>query len=279
MKRWFFCLTLLITSLLLVNCEAAPQLDISTAPQTIASTSLCGDSYVQAFAPDLISALSWQSRSRLSLGSEAQKKLPQMNASPESVLSKKDSLILLGPGESMPFHEHLPHKYELSWVETFDGVVQNAKDLSETLNLSTEKIEAWDEAVNSLTAHNDRISLKLKPKILYLTPSGGSAGSNTFVDAVIKAAGGININTAIGWHSPGIETLIQYDPDIILLSFVESDYHTRSNIMTPVIAQYLEDRKIVTIDGAYWPCAGPGLLNATQILQEGVLNWIGERDV
>jgi len=47
-----------------------------------------------------------------------------------------------------------------------------------------------------------------KPSILYLSASGGTAGSGTYVDAAIRAAGGTNIITMPGWHTPSIESLV-----------------------------------------------------------------------
>ena len=276
--KWLYLYGVL-AGLGLSGCEAVAHATPDQTPNAVASTSLCGDGYMQAFAPDHIAALSWQSKSDLSLAIEAQKNLPQIDASLERLLSQKDTLILFGPGEGYQVSEHLPQSVTLNWTETFEGVEQNAKAILKALNASFDKFTQWQADVENTRLKGLAIEKALSSRILYLTPSGGSAGPNTFVDAAIELAGGKNINQTAGWHSPNIETLIQYNPDIIIMSFSDTAYHSRSHIMSPVVERFLNDKTVITVDGAYWPCAGPYLFEATKIIQKGILDWQADQDV
>lgn len=255
------------------GCAPSSELQSSIEPQKAASTSLCGDTYLQVFAPEHIAALSWQSHSEISLATEAQKSLPQIDGSPEQVFGQNNNLIVFGPGEGLALAPKLSNTVTLNWVENFEGVSENARAILNALDVENENLEIWAERLETVTKHGETLSETSSPSILYLTPSGGSAGPNTFVDGVIDVAGGSNVNPTQGWHSPNIETLIQYNPDIIIMSFTNTDYHSRSHIMTPVIERYLEGKTVITIKGGYWPCAGPYLLDAAEDVQAAIRSW------
>ncbi|RKQ68987.1 iron complex transport system substrate-binding protein [Litorimonas taeanensis] len=263
------------TSLFLLTACQEPRATIAVkAPVKTVSTSLCGDNYLQVFLPDTIAALSWQSRSALSRASPEHKALPQVKATPETLLGWRDSLILLGAGESHGLKITLPHQIELSWGEDFNSVSKNAREILSALSYSKDRLLLWEDRLKTLLTKTSSIPKHLaKPKILYLSRAGGSAGPQTFIDSVITAAGGENINPQSGWHTPNIETVLSYEPDIILTSFSGGNYHSRSDITNPVIRDYLANKTIIDIDGSFWPCAGPGLLDAAEQLQDAIIKW------
>lgn len=252
-----------------------PSRDLAT-PQYAVSTSLCGDAYLQYFAPETIKALSWQSRSTLSLATPAHKTLPQIRANAAYVLPHQDKLILFGAGEQATITADLPHTVDLNWTEDFAGVTANAEAILGSLQASKDKLIMWQ---TRLAALQERVDVKKpKPKILYFSRAGGSAGPSTFIDSVITVAGGDNINPVTGWHTPDLETLIQYKPDIILTSFSGGNYHSRSDLHHPVITRLKADKPVIDIHGSYWPCAGPALIEAAEELQDAIQNWQSTRD-
>ena len=90
------------------------------------------------------------------------------------------------------------------------------------------------------------------------------------MDEVIQAAGGINIIKHPGWQTPNIETLITLKPDIIVTSFLESNYIGVSDRLTrhAALSEKLETIPQIHIPGKYWPCAGPALVEAAILLSE-----------
>jgi len=263
-------ITLNSACFLLTGCGVGADENPYQQTNKVVSTSLCGDGYLQTFAPEAIAALSWQSRSPLSLATKEQKHLPQASRSSETVLKWANHFILFGPGESTQIEDHLPQTYELNWTESVKGVYENALALTEAIGVSDKAVRDW---YFEITEFSQNPNPNPMPRILYLTPAGGSAGTDTFVDAVITLAGGQNINTAVGWHNPSIETLLSYKPDIIIKSFMQSNYHSRGHHTSPLLKTHFENTLHVEIAGKYWPCAGPGLLEATKILRESILNW------
>jgi iron complex transport system substrate-binding protein len=241
----------------------SPHKSEPTRDANIGSTSLCADSYLIALAPDRIGALSWQAGSELSTADEVMTKHPRLWASREILAGTKMRLVT-GPGDPIFGREDT---LGLTWGEDFETVRLNAAALSGQFNLDISDFET-DLANLSALPHPDS-----PPRILYLSRSGGSAGPGTFVDAVITAAGGINANDTPGWHTPALERTLQFNPDLIVTSFFGSDYAGVNDraVRHSALRRYLSERPRVEIPGKLWPCAGPGLIEATQQLNAAIL--------
>ena len=243
----------------------------STAAEspTIASTSLCGDSYLQALAPHHVSALSWQSRSSLSRASEAQRKLPQLWDDPEVLIGSNADIILFGAGEDQTGTPKA-NTIQLTWGEDFENLKTNAKSINEALNLDSDIVDNWSRRIEALS----RVAEKRthKPKVLYISRSGGSAGKGTLVDAAITAAGGVNIATTSGWFTPDPEEIIAYEPDLIIKSYFKNGYESVQStaLRHKVVQRFIAKHPSVEIDGNLWPCAGPGLIEAAELISKAI---------
>ena len=246
------------------TAQAAP------AKPTIASTSLCGDSYLLALAPDHISALSWQSRSSLSRATETHRALPQIWDDPEVLISTKADIILFGSGEGNAADILDAKAVKLTWGEDFATIEKNAGAITEALDVKSETIKSWTDRLDALKAHAENRSSK--PKILYLSRSGGSAGKGTLVDAAITAAGGENIAEASGWFTPDPEQIIAYEPDLIITSYFKNGYESvqATAMRNKVVQRFISRYPSTEIDGNLWPCAGPGLIDAAELISEAI---------
>ena len=258
------------TSLIFVLTTMFPLNSSAAESPTIASTSLCGDSYLLALAPDHISALSWQSRSPLSRASEAQRALPQIWDDPEVLLSTDADIILFGAGEGK-FSDKLGKKaVTLKWGEDFETLKLNADAIHDIIALPTDVRTDWADRVKTLKNRSN--ARNSKPKILYLSRSGGSAGTGTFVDSAIKAAGGENAALMSGWFTPDPEDIIAYEPDLIITSFFKNGYESVQStaFRNKVVQRFIAKYPSVEIDGSLWPCAGPGLIEAAELISEAI---------
>jgi len=237
---------------------------------TIASTSLCGDSYLLALAPDHISALSWQSRSPLSLANKSQSELPQLWDDPEVLMSTNADIILFGAGEGKYASKLKTKSVKLTWGEDFSNIQGNAKLITEALNINSRVVENWTKRMANLKSRAE--ARAAKPKVLYLSRSGGSAGRGTLVDAAITAAGGVNVVTRAGWFTPGPEHIISYEPDLIITSYFKNGYESvqSTGVRNKVVQRYIARHPNVEIDGKLWPCAGPGLIDAAEQISDAI---------
>lgn len=258
----------------LVSTSASAQ--PKTTPR-IASTSLCGDSYVLALAPDHAAALSWQSRGALSRTPEHMQVLPQIWDNPETLVNTDADLILLGPGEGASAADLLSKTdiktHALIWGEDFKSIMENISLFGDAAkqNGRADTLNSDIKArLSALKARNDKRAYR--QKVLYISRSGGSAGPGTFIDEAITAAGGQNIITTPGWHTPDPEFLLSLNPDVILTSFYAQGYESvqAKALRHALTARFIADHPNIDVPGALWPCAGPGLIEAAELIADGL---------
>ena len=230
-------------------------------PGGLASTSLCADGYLLAVAPERIAALSWQAGSPLSTAPGALLARPRLWDNREVLHGRTDGLVT-GPGG------RIAGDVALEWGEDFDAVRRNARAVA-ALGGSAEALLGELDALENLPKP------PRKPRILYLSRSGGSAGPGTYVDAVITKAGGTNIAATPGWHTPSVEALLGLNPDIVLTSFFGSDYVGANDraVRHAALRRFIAARPRIDVPGKLWPCAGPGLADATRRVNRGILAW------
>jgi len=96
-----------------------------------------------------------------------------------------------------------------------------------TIGQLTGENEAAQAMVAQMDAELDEIAQALEeadvesPRVLYLAPDGWVAGSATTLDDIITRAGGVNAAAEAGlesWQQVSEETLIEMNPDVILVS-------------------------------------------------------------
>ena len=244
----------------------------ATSSPTIASTSLCGDSYLQALAPNHITALSWQSRSPLSRATETQRALPQLWDNAEVLLTSDADIILFGSGEGRVSDALDAHSVKLIWGEDFTAITANAEAIKKALNLQSDVTKRWTQRIQAL--RDNAANRTVTPKVLYLSRSGGSAGKNTFVDAAITAAGGVNIAENVGWFTPDPEHIIAYKPDLIITSYFKNGYESVQStaVRNKAVQRFIAKHPSVEIQGNLWPCAGPDLIDAAELISEAIDN-------
>ena len=223
----------------------------------LVSTSLCGDAYaLEAGDP---AALSWQSAGPLGSGWAG----PRASSDPERLVALDPARLLLGPGERVPEAVTRGRRVAaLDWGEDFEGVARNRGYVAELLNDSPFPDEETVPGSPSVPA--------TPPTALYLSRAGGTAGPGTYVDAAIRAAGGRNLVEAPGWFTPDPEWLLAQDADVVVVSFLDGyESATAPLARNRAVQRWLERRRTVEVPGRLWPCAGPGLEQAVEVLREG----------
>ena len=254
---------LIVAALLLVGCLPSVQADQRSENDQLVSLSLCADSYLIAMdVPDRLAGLSWQAGTPLSTWPKDKPVPPRFWASRE-ISAVLPSRPVTGPGGAIGLHAD---EVNLVWGEDFDTVKSNLRLIAMDTGLPV------DDLLDAIDALDALPRPERPPLILYLSRSGASAGPGTFIDAVIRKAGGENINTAPGWHTPSLEQILTYKPDIILTSFFGSDYSgmTDRAVRHQALKDYIASTPRIDIPGKLWPCAGPGLIDATQRLNVAI---------
>ena len=241
----------------------------------VVSTSLCGDSYVLSMLADTdIAALSWQSGDKLSTAPKSFKDKPKARDDIETLLALNPTLVVFGPGEGAALKPLLDKRgikhVSLNWGEDFETVWKNYAPLREALQFpDIHEQQAMIDFYKMQNAANVKTN---KPSVLYLSASGATAGPGTYVDAAIQAAGGTNIITTQGWHTPSIESLVVLNPDLIVTSFFKDGYASvnEAGLRNKVLQDKIKTIPRVNVPGKLWPCAGPGLYEANHIISTAI---------
>jgi len=249
----------------------------ASSPQVIAgdvvSTSLCSDAFVLALSnPEQIKALSWQVEGPLSLAPPFARTLPKARPDAEILLRLAPADIVMGPGDRTASATLAVRRgsrlYHLKWQDSFDGIAQNLQELGQFLGRSAQARATISRQHEQLVMLQQRTLARPRQlRVLYLTPTLGTAGQGTYVDAAIRAAGGINFANRLGisgWGQIPVEQLVKAKPDLIISSFFgdgpPSALNFRSN--HPQMQALRRDVPEQTIAGGLWICAGPSLIQA-----------------
>jgi len=114
--------------------------------------------------------------------------------------------------------------YRVISISGMDGVYEEIENVSKMLGLDDEgtaMIDDLKDQVEEITGQVEGLTEDEKPTVFYeiSTEPIMSAGTDTFISALIEMAGGVNIlslDDMTGWPQYSAETLIERNPDIII---------------------------------------------------------------
>lgn len=254
------------------------------ASDGVASTSLCADAYVLELAgPGRIAALSWQADHPVSAAPDWARGLPKAWNDAERLYALAPGLTVFGAGEGARTRRMLERTgfetFELDWASDFDGVRANLVALGRHLRREVEAEAAIASLDHRLAALSERSAERAeRPRVLYLSASGGTAGGGTYIDAAIEAAGGINViaeKGVTGWPPGDPETVLAVEADIVLTSFFTDGYEgmlsraSRHSAYRRVMGRGMTE----VIPASDWPCAGPRLIDAAERIADIIDDW------
>lgn len=209
--------------------------------------------------------------------------LPQASARAEPLLQLRPRLTVFGAGEGQRARDILTRTghatIALGWGESFQTVRDNYRRLGDALAdpaAANARIAALDRRLEVLRERSARRGVR--PRIAYLSSSGGSAGAETYIDAAIRAAGGVNLVAeagASGWTRSDPEFALILTPDILLTSFFEDGFAGRLSRARyhSAYSRLLAAPGRVDIPAGLWPCAGPGLIEAAERIADAIDEW------
>ena len=248
----------------------------SDAPASVegpgfASTSLCADSYLLALVPpERITALSWQAGTPLSTVPaqatpglwENRETLAAFGRShPGAKLLRGPGLGRASPGEGAGL--------TLGFADDLDSMADELRRVAEWAGVSA------DAALREVDAISETATPKTAPRLLYLSRGGGTTGPDSYVGRAMVRAGGVNVIESGSWQTLTPERILSLQPDIVVTSFFGSDYAGVGDraVRHAALRDYISARPRIDVPGKLWPCAGPGLVEATRIMRDGVRDW------
>ena len=254
----------------------------------VASTSLCADQFVLGLAtPEQIVSVSWQATGPLSLYADRAEGYPQNRGEAEELLYLDADIVLLDSWRARETGALLERfgvtVVEIPPVNSFEEI----RTLTLAVADSIGRPEAGRAAVtemDAVLAAAEQAAVGEPPLAAYYRPGGGSAGSGTFVDAALNAAGLRNLKAEIGepgWGPLSLEAVVTRQPDLFVISFFDTAYVGRSITFSrhPLLAEMMAETPVVTVPGRAWVCGGWFLADAVDtIVGQRAADGSGDRE-
>ena len=195
----------------------------------------------------------------------------------EEVLTRAPDIVIRqwggGANAEKAFGAHGARVVSLGFPEDFGGVKDNIRLVAQAL----EQAERGEAVIAEMDNRLDALASAPQPgmRALYVTPGGVTAGARTMIDAVIRAAGLVNIAAEQGkayWPSLPAEEVLLAPPDFIVGGFFVSrdeEINHWSAARHPVLKRLLSQTPSVQLPADLVSCAAWFSVDAAEIIAEG----------
>lgn len=250
---------LTIAILLLVNLSAAA----GEGKPTVVTLDSCADQLALALAGDgQILALSRSATGPFSYYLDRARNFPAHHGTAEEILLLHPDVVLsTGAGDPglAQLLEGLGIRVEkLGLPETIEEAIGSLRQAGRILNQDESAARLAASAEQQLSALE---SEKGKPvSAVYMSPSGITTGSGTFLDEVMRLAGLDNLvadEGVRGWSSFDVEGFITLHPDILVTSFFDSKVGNAESwrfAEHPAVREAMTRVEIVDVPSKYLSC-------------------------
>lgn len=259
---------------ILLSLIAGPAL----AGQRVVSLDYCADQYVMALAePEEIAAVSPAAGSEYSYLAHQSVGLPRMRPTGEQVLLAAPGLVVRQWGGGYNTTGYLDRfgipVVQISFGLDIESTRTNLRAVAAAMGAeprAEELIRDMDARLAAVTASRRPGDARLRA--LYVTPGGITAGSDTFIHALLTAAGVVNMGAEggrAGWHEIDLEALALGPPDLIVGAF----FDLRSNHVNywsiarhSFLKQAMRETPTVLIPGAEVACGAWFFVDAVEAI-------------
>jgi iron complex transport system substrate-binding protein len=220
----------------------------------VVSLDYCADQFVLGLADrDQILAVSKDADKPFSHLHDKAVGLRKIRNTAEDVIALQPDLVIRswgGDARALDFYKSLG-------IDTFQ--IGYASDLGGAMRITREAGAALGQEAHAeaLVAAMPAPSMPNGRSVLYLTPSGVTAGPGTMVDAIVQAAGLTNAETSPGWHMISLESLVRSPPSAALTAFFGFDADATdqwSASRHPVLKRILSDADTYAMDESRLTC-------------------------
>ncbi|KAA6187074.1 ABC transporter substrate-binding protein [Thiohalocapsa marina] len=239
----------------------------------VASTNLCADLLLlQIAAPEQIVSVSRQSQdSPLSPVAEQARSYPPNRGGVEDLLYRSPDMALVYQGWTGRRHAELLSEQgiaviPLPYPQTWDEALAITRQVAARIG----RQQAAESVIADAEARLRTLGARPRPyRVLYLRPSGGTAGSGTYVDDLLQRLGVRNHAADLGhagWGRLPLESLVGSPPDVFLLGYFESAQPSTQAAYGrhPLLRRLLERIPSITVPTTVWGCGGLELVTAAE---------------
>ena len=248
-----------------------PPAEHTTKPARIISLDFCADQYVLKLADKgNILALSPEATMAHSYLRTEATGMPTVRPFAEDALALQPDLIVRsyggGPDAERFFTRAGIPVLNIGWA----GDVAAIKTVTQTVAEGLGEAERGQALVANIDARLAAIRQNASaPSILYMTPTGITAGQGTFVGNLIAEAGLTNFESRPGWHGLPLERLTSEQPDLVAASFFDStnlSHDIWSAARHPIARAQIDTKPAIELPGAWTACGAWFALDAVEAL-------------
>ena len=242
------------------------------------SLDYCADQYLLKLAdPAQIAALSRGADKDYSYMRDAAQPYKKIRPTLEEAAPFEPDIVLRqwggGANAERAFSRFGAKVVTLGYPENFDGVKANVRLVAGVLDQQEEGDALIAEIERRLTALK-RKATEQRVEALYVTPGGVTAGGHTMINAIMSAAGVVNIAAERGeiyWPALPAETLILDPPGLVIAGFFHAaDEHINhwSASRHPVFRKLFNRTPTVSLSPDTISCAAWFSLDAAEAIAE-----------
>lgn len=248
------------------------------AVERVVSLDYCADQFMLSLADrSQIMALSRDATQSHSFYADQAQGIRQFGATAEEVLHINPDLVIRYWG-GRKFLDILA-RADIPVVSPRYG--SGADMLYKNLRLVGKALDREAQAEKLIAAHFTRHeNLRQKPALalraVYITPSGTTAGTGTFVDDILHLAGLKTVAGELGlegWQAFPLEALVHNPPDIIIGSFFDLDNPRIANWSIARhgrIKEMMDNIPTILVPGRYLSCNGIFTLEAAEYIRDHI---------
>jgi len=227
----------------------------------VVSLFLCTDQLLVLLAPDQILALSPLARDpSLSVVAARALQLPEVRPDAEAVLALHPDLVLAGEYGAQAavglLQERGVHVVRVAEPVDFAGVAKEVTDVAAALGVPARGVALaagmWARLAAVAPAHRGRA--------VFWQARGFTAGPGSFGDAVLRAAGFVDVGTG---GQMSVEALATHPPDVLITEAAPAYPSLATDLVLHPALAFIPRR---TVDPALLACPGPWSVGAVEAL-------------
>jgi len=213
----------LVVGSAVVAGSAVAQHATQSAPTRVMSLDSCADQYVLALAArETVVGVSPRADAPDSFLRAKAVGLPQRRTTLEAVLGARPDVVVRQWGGDARLTAAIARRgvraVSLGDATDFDGVRTNVRQVAQALDRQAE----GEALLARMDANLARASGAGRGRsAFYLTPGGYTAGPNTMIDAMLRAAGFANASTQAYFSPAPLERLVLNPPKAVVLGFFD----------------------------------------------------------
>jgi iron complex transport system substrate-binding protein len=266
-----------VAAALAISADSAAA--IQAKPRHVMSLNLCADQLVLTLLPrERIASVSFLSRKseHAFLTAEAAH-VPVNFGTAEEVLAERPDLVIVGSASTPTTRELLRRVaipiLEVPFADNFAAIRANTRVIGEALG-ETAKAEELIRRMDATLAELAAAGLQRRIVVAAWDGSGDVPGRGTLFDAILSAAGAVNIAASMNarFGSFDMEQLVASHPDLLAYADALSDAPglRRETLHHPVIQKLYAGRQITFAETLY-NCGLPQSADAAKVLRAEML--------